>query len=75
MNLKEMIEFQDGKNKARIQRAKVLSNMMGVTTPQGIDKAMQDGYKELMKLSREELISKYIDSLDLVFIGKFKEDL
>lgn len=69
-----MIKAQDLVNKNRIKRANVILGCVGNVDEDHIDNAVKKGTEILMKLSKEQIIYKYTDALDLIMIGIFDEN-
>ncbi|MCP4651502.1 MAG: hypothetical protein GY853_15670 [PVC group bacterium] len=69
----EMIKHQESIFKNRIKRAKVLKEMLNKLTLEDIDKAINDGYSKMKDMTKDKIISEFIDDMDALMIGIFNE--
>lgn len=69
MKLKDVIKRQRRINTGRIKRAFVLLEALSDLDENGCDERAGAGYEYLRTLSKDEIINKYIDYLDLIMVG------
>ena len=68
MELIEIIKNQEKINKERNKRAKIIENSCNIN----IEKALKTGMENIQELSKEQIIRKFVDTLDIVFLGTSK---
>ena len=68
MKIQEIVDNQAVKVKARAKRALTLFKDIELTESQ-VDVALQIGKRNLMEYSKEEIIRKFVDEEDLIYIG------
>ena len=69
MKLKDIVEAQRKKYEERAERAINLFGAEAEFTDTQVDIAMEIGRTALMAYSKEELIRKFVDPEDLIYIG------
>ena len=74
LTFKEVMLHQKILNKERLARAKIIEKMIGEKTPEEITRAIDEGFRELSKMSREQIICKFIDATDAMMLGLFKNE-
>ncbi len=69
MKMQDIITAQENKYKARSERAADVFGLETELTENQVNIAMAIGRRNLMEYSKEEIIKKFVDDEDLIYIG------
>lgn len=69
MKIKDIADEQKRKVTARADRAVQVFGADSELSPSQIDIALEIGKNQLMAMTKEEIIKKFVDQEDLIFLG------